>query len=44
MATVRLLVSERQPDIRALFSWQKFLVLGTVSLSFVCVKYCPIID
>ena len=29
---------------QALFSWQKFWILGTVALSFVCGKYCPIID
>ena len=29
---------------KALFSWQKFWILGTVALSFVCGKYCPIID
>ena len=29
---------------KALFSLENFLVLATVALSFVCDKYCPIMD
>jgi len=36
--------ARRFSKTNALFSWQKFWILGTVTLSFVYDKYCPIID
>ena len=37
-------VVDQHPYIKALFSLQKFLVRGAVAFSFVCGKYCPIMD
>jgi len=37
-------IESMSPTVKALFSSENWKVFETVAISFVCGKYCPIID